>query len=584
VTLIFERTWHTGVMETSARAIRSNWYLKFFLSPSPTHQSRIVPSKLGKLACLGMILTACCLAQPPLPTEKASVSGSVTSVAGEPLRRVKLRLTPLPSGRGVSMEAQMANVATETDSQGDFTFDEVAPGRYMLDAERTAYVNAHYDSARGPVIRINPGQKTTDIVIKMTPQGIIAGRVVDDEKESLPGVTVSVRLSVQNQRQRFELPGITATTDADGAFAIGSLFPGRCVVSVAAPPSTASPVKSPSLQSRQEVYVTTYYPDASDPAATIPVELSAGAQVRGLEIRLQRVPVFKVSGKVVNAATGEAGSADVLNLIRQGSLAPGLSAQSTGLKAGEFSFDGVLPGTYILETRPTAEIEDHPPLVAWQVISVGNGDLDRVVVEMMSAIELRGHIVVEGKPPSAWPQITLTPTDGLNYLDSPLIDEDGRFAVMGVEPAPYRVTVSSIPSPMFLKSVRFNGHDINGDIDLAAAQTASLEIVISSGTSSISGVVSDSDGPVGPEVNVMATRGNHGPARFTRTDGNGRFSFADLPSGEYFLIAIDTAPGMLPPELFEKLTKAVTVGDGDSATAELRLTTRDDLRRASDLR
>ena len=74
-----------------------------------------------------------------------------------------------------------------------------------------------------------------------------------------------------------------------------------------------------------------------------------------------------------------------------------------------------------------------------------------------------------------------------------MIDEDGRFALTGLEPAPYRLTIGSIPAPMFLKSVRFNGHDMSGGaVDLAAASTASLEIVISYGTSSISGVVSDS--------------------------------------------------------------------------------------------
>jgi len=530
-----------------------------------------------------MILTAFCLAQPPLSKEKALVSGSVTSVSGEPLRRVTLRLTPLPSPR-VSMEAEVANVAAETNSQGNFTFDEVAPGRYTLDAERAGFLNAHFDNDRGSVLTINPGQKTNDIAIKMTPQGIIAGRVFDDEKESLPGVTVNVRLSsVPGGRLRFEVPGSTATTDADGAFAIGGLFPGRYVVSVAAPPSTASPVKSPSLQGHPEIYVTSYYPDATDLAAAVPVELSAGAQVRGLEIRLQRVPVFKVSGKVVNAATGEAGAPDVLNLIRQGSGAPGLSARSTGLRAGEFSFDGVLPGNYILETKPTAEIEDHPPLVAWQVISVGNGDLDRVVVEMKPAIELRGHIVVEGKAPSSWPQITLTPADGLYDLDSPMIEEDGRFAMTGLEPAPYRVTIGSIPTPMFLKSVRFNGQAIGGaDIDLASAPAASLEIVIGYGTSHISGVVSDSDGPVGPSVNVIAIGRTQGRFLRAQTDENGRFSFADLPSGDYFLIAMDL-PAMLPPEFFEKLGKAVTVGEGDSATADLRLSTRYDLPRALNL-
>jgi hypothetical protein len=194
ITLIFAGTWHTGVMETSARAIRSNPRARFFWSSSAKHQGRSALNNITKPACLGMILTACCLAQPALSTEKASVSGSVSSVAGEPLRRVTLRLTPLPAARGSSMEAPAANVGADTDSQGNFTFDEVAPGHYMLEAERTGYLNARFGNALGSVLTINPGQKTTDIVIKMTPQGIVAGRVVDDEKESLPGVTVNVRL------------------------------------------------------------------------------------------------------------------------------------------------------------------------------------------------------------------------------------------------------------------------------------------------------------------------------------------------------------------------------------------------------
>ena len=106
---------------------------------------------------------------------------------------------------------------------------------------------------------------------------------------------------------------------------------------------------------------------------------------------------------------------------------------------------------------------------------------------MKPGIELRGHIVVDGTPPSSWPQITLTPTDGLNYMDSAMVDEDGRFAVTDLEPAPDRVTIGQVPPPMFPKSARLNGRDLGGEIDLASASTASLEIVISHGTSSISG-------------------------------------------------------------------------------------------------
>ena len=398
----------------------------------------------------------------------------------------------------------------------------------------------------------------------------------------MSGSTVSIRLAPTAQRQ-FGLPeGPSGTTDADGAFAIGNLLPGRYIVSVSARPRTGVPLSSSSRE-RQKTYVTTYYPDATDPTDATAVELGAGAELRGLEIRLQRLPVFKVSGKVVNGTTGEAFSAETLSLIRQGAEAPGLSARSTGVSAaGEFSFDGIVPGNYILETKLTAEAGAHQPLAGWQTISVGNQDLDRVVVEMKPAIEMTGRIIVEGAPASSWPQITLTPVEGLNYLDSPMIDADGHFRLAGLEPALYRVTIGSLPRPLFIKSVRFNGRDISGGpIDLGSSATASLEIVMCYGSSTITGLVSDSQGPVGPTISVMAIRRNLSTYAATQTDESGRFSLKGLPAGEYFLAAVDMGPGRLLPEIVEKVGKTITVDDGSSASLDLQLTTTDDLRAAN---
>ena len=279
-------------------------------------------------------------------------------------------------------------------------------------------------------------------------------------------------------------------------------------------------------------------------------------------------------------------SVEGLGLIRENTGAPGLSARSTGTNAaGEFSFDGVLPGDYFLEAKPLAGPAGHP-LVGWQRISVGNEDLDRVVVEMKPAVEVTGTISVEGKAPSSWPQITLTPAEGLNYLDSPMIDEDGHFSLVGLEPAPYRVTIGRMDPPTFIKSVRFNGHDIDGEIDLASAPNAALDIVISDhANSSISGVVVDSAGPVGPNVTVVAVHRRFHGVRIplAQTDQSGNFSFTNLPAGDYFAIAMDRAwiaNGALIPAL-ERIGTPVTVNDDDSVSVELHLTSANDLRDAT---
>jgi hypothetical protein len=223
--------------------------------------------------------------------------------------------------------------------------------------------------------------------------------------------------------------------------------------------------------------------------------------------------------------------------------------------------------------------------VGRQVISVGNGDLDRVVVEMKPGIEVSGAIVLEGATVTTWPQIALTPTEGVDYpSDFVTIDGNGRFAVAGLEPAPYRVNVGAVPPPMFIKSMRFNGHDIAGEpIDLGLAPSGSLEIVISGRAGSINGTVSDSAGSVGSAITVVAqARGTQNPARVALTDENGRFSLAGLPPGEYGLMAVEVGffIGQVPPEILEKLGAVVSVGEGASATTDLRLIATEDMRAA----
>ncbi len=522
-----------------------------------------------KEASLVIFAAGLCLGQQPVPAEKATISGGVYSADSKALRLATVRLTPAPS------EAAAPERVTQTDSQGNFEFDEVTPGRYMLAAERTGYLNSLYQGPKGPILTIKNGQTMTGVAMKMTPQSIIAGRVVDDEGEPLPGASVSVAMDSPPEGCRTcVMPGAAGTTDADGSFSIGELMPGRYLVSVVVPAKLAQARKAASSETRQEVYVTTYYPDATDRAASTPIELTAGGQARGLEIKLQKAAIYKVSGKVVKASSAEAVAIDTLSLIRQGNGPPGLSARSVGVGAGgEFSFDAVLPGDYFLEAKSSTTTDDTPALVGWQPIAVGDADLDRVLVEMKPAMELNGKILVEGQPPSAWPQITLTPTEGLNYLDSPMVGSGGRFHLTGLEPASYQLTVGRMPAPLYLKSIRLNGRQIdpifigppvngavNGILDLASAPAASLEIVLSQGTLSLGGLVTDSDGPVGPGVFVLASSETV-PLEITTTDGMGRFSFKGLPAGQYSLVAMDL-PGILPPDVLAKVGTVVDVTDG----------------------
>jgi hypothetical protein len=524
-----------------------------------------------KLTIAGTVLTLCCWAQSTLP-ETGRISGTFTTSTGQPLRRAQLQLTPTLRAPA-SPEMPSASTAIETDSQGGFTFEQVAPGSYLLSAQRSGYLPVSYSDGRSGVLTVNPGQKLSGIAIKMIPQSILAGRVIDEDDEPLTGVSVTVSpyFVRVNERAIPFTPVNAGVTNADGAFAIGNLPPGKYVIAVTPPP--ASVERGPQDQPR-EIYVTTHYPDAIDLAAASPVELRPGEQVRGLEIRLRKVSVFRVTGRVVNTVTGEPGSA-VLNLFPRGGT-PGLSVHSTGVTAGNFSFEGIPPGNYVLEAKWGGD-SGETPLLSWQVLSVGSGDLDRVVVEMRPGIELTGNVIVEGSPPAYWPQITLTPAEGLNYpTDFTMIDSNGHFMIMGLEPAPYTVSNGRPPGRMFVKAVRFNGREIgNESIDLAAARTGSLEIVISDRVSKISGTVTDSNGPVEAGIVVIALNKTRGDVRTTQTEDSGRFSFSTVPPGDYILSAIDIGNTSIrvSPEVASKFGRAVTVAEGASETVDVPLIT-----------
>ncbi len=260
----------------------------------------ITRTNIAKLACLGTLAAGTlCLAQQSVPTEKGSISGIVAGTDGRALRRATVRLIPIsPAGVGLASypgadtasQASLSDSVTETDEEGSFTFDDVAPSRYSLAAERSGYLSSYYESDRGPFLTLKSGQRTAGVVITMTPQGIIAGKVVDEDDEPLPGATVNIGLyAFPKDCAGCVLPGGsgTGTTDADGAFSIGGLSPGRYLVSVKVP-AKITPAAKAIVGSRQEVYVTTYYPDATNSADATAVELAAGGQARSLEIKLQK--------------------------------------------------------------------------------------------------------------------------------------------------------------------------------------------------------------------------------------------------------------------------------------------------------
>ncbi len=109
------------------------------------------------------------------PEDKCQIEGTVVSGAtGEPLKKAHLSLRPMGQMNGTAY-------GTNTDAGGHFVLDDIDPGRYSFLATRNGFVQQYYSAGGRHVtnIELTAGQKMSQITFKMTPQGVIAGHVVD---------------------------------------------------------------------------------------------------------------------------------------------------------------------------------------------------------------------------------------------------------------------------------------------------------------------------------------------------------------------------------------------------------------------
>src|ERR1035438_9810806 len=114
------------------------------------------------------------------PEDKCSVEGTVLSATtGEPLKKARLVLQtekPAKVYRAIS------------DGSGHFVLVGIDPGRYHFHSARNGYLMQFYPTSKGPwpTFTLSPGQKLTEIIFRLTPQGVITGRVLDEDREPVP--------------------------------------------------------------------------------------------------------------------------------------------------------------------------------------------------------------------------------------------------------------------------------------------------------------------------------------------------------------------------------------------------------------
>ncbi len=371
----------------------------------------------------------------------------------------------------------------------------------------------------------------------------------------------------------------------------------------------------PMPDGRLLVYPPTYFPSAPSPADATPVVVASGDERAGIAIAMKAVPGFRVSGRLV---TPDGTPPPPMGIKLSGSASVGVTdsdlSSGVGLPlalydtavtmsdgAGRFTLLGVPPGDYTVRHGRRilypAVAEGTGYWVA-QPLTVGNGNLADVVVNLRPVVRVEGRIeVARGLDPAALPPglargaVSFLPVHGgPGSFAAEMFNANGprTFGSAGGSGGSIVVVPSEIRG-WVVESVTIDGKDLTDRAYDLQADVTSLVVTYTNRVSRVSGTATDARGTAVPSVMVVAfpvdeTRWrDYGPEprRVRSAYGNdrGAWAFDHLPPAEYFVVALDGEDPHLwrDPERLKTLSgqaTRVTVSPATPSTVTLRVVRR----------
>ncbi len=635
------------------------------------------------VATLGLVavLTITGRAEIPLPQGArpaapvpAAVSGVVTDGATkQPVAGAFVELARTDAGRTNTRRV-------DADSQGRFVFTDLEPGAgYSMTAGGSGYVTTAFGWEPGGSdailqrFALTAGEWKRDLSLRVWRRPSISGRVSDEHGEPVVGVTVGAYTTeLITAVPRAVAAGPLATTDDRGLYRLVNLEPGSYRVGVLSVQSTvaegakeAAPTRaigglwtggygigdgpivvSPLIDGRgrhrlaitnyprppapvdgqNRAYPAVYYPGVRSLADAEAVVVAWGDERREINLQLQPVPGFVVSGRI----DGPLESPLLLRLLPVGleHLGFGSEAATTATeKDGGFTFLNVPAGVYTLlgqghvfdfakGASGDVRIPDAPGFPSalngggtWAGTSTSHflnrmgipvrsfirtgvtvgADLTDLVLRSGPTATIRGRVVyTDGAQPPTGRGILIVraePLSGDPSLGNPesnRVDASGVFAIEGVLPGRYRLWVPG----RIMSSVLWQGRDVlDAGIEIAAGQSADDVTVTFTGkparvVATVTGLDPERRAAaiVFPADSNAWTNYGWNPSRLLSltTDAAGSADFTRLPAGEYLVIAVPSSQAFAwtdPTFLAAAapLATRVTVNWGESRSVALPL-------------
>jgi hypothetical protein len=542
--------------------------------------------RLAALAVLALVVVASLApAQDNAPASGFTVRGTVLdAVSGQPLGRALVELS--------EQYAQL------TDGNGQFSFDNVPLGTYMVSIRKPGYRGlgqfvGGVRSGTGAPVRpvparpIQAGPDMQPLAFRLTPLAVIAGHVTLSTSDPSDGIQVmAYSRQLQNGHDRWTVAG-SAQTRSDGSFRIDELAPGSYMIYTQ---PSIEPGRPTSDRGPVWGYPAVYYPGVTDPSAAGTLALKPGQQADA-EISLVRQQFFRVTAVVRSSNPDQPAGYQILDsggrptrLIAMYDRRDQLVRAS--VPSGSWSLAAHGYGRETLWGRTDFQVAGAPVGLAISLLPI-----PRIPVNIRRDFVASADV---SPPQFSGPGMNLLLLSADDFSISPyggginsIQGSNGQQWELRIqEPGRYWVEAQPFP-PAYVSSITSGGVDLaaNPLIIVPGSNPAPLDITLRNDGGSITGDISGasltstggvSSGIQEPRVWIYAIPLFPTPASiptgFVRPDG--QFTISGLAPGSYRVVACDT-PQEIDFHTPEGLStwagkgETVSVDAGGSAHVEL---------------
>jgi len=445
---------HTIVRNISTAAM-SNARDEIFTLQAQVIRNRIPMARAERLGELEL---------EPKPTDRdGSISGDISITPPPP---------PYVDYEGMILAVDRYGFVVDDDYWasyfGDYEINDLPPGEYYIffmsdgwtsDVHEGSVINEFYDGTadwdQATLVEVTGSEEVTGIDFNLQSNSGYASILVrNSDGQPLPYLEVEFELYTSISE---ELPG-DLELDLDGGSRVLDFYADTDQNGVAI--VGAIPLGSFYLACYSEGYQKVYYPGTTDPDEAELLEIDTVGQELG-GIALDMPPGGSIAGEVL-LDTGDPALGATLNAYEVGDDTPTATMTLDDIFEGEYQFDGLGQGDYIIEVEPAnanlgygSEFwNNKPDAASADPITVQEGviveDID-FVLEQTQGNAISGTLMSDY--PDAYDNtflilILFSADDSTEVVGISLQDTLGEYSIAGLDPGDYKLALRGVPFPL----------------------------------------------------------------------------------------------------------------------------------------